>query len=141
MSSLPTIVGLADALQSDPRVSAALLFGSVARGQARPESDVDIAVLYAGPSARDSFNRELLTVLGRLSIAAQRDVHLIDLEQVDCAFRRKIFATSETLFDRSRGRLRNLLAATLIEYFDGAYTRNVIDAGHREKLGLAGRHG
>lgn len=141
MTISPLPVDFLDALENDPRVAAALVFGSVARGTARPDSDVDIAVLYSDPSARDSINRDLLQILGRLGIAARRDVHLIDLEQADCAFRRRIFATGTTLFDHSGHRLRNLLAATLIEYFDWAYARNVIDTRHRETLGLGEHHG
>jgi hypothetical protein len=66
---------------------------------------------------------------------------LIDLEQADCGFRRRIFATGTTLFDRSEGRLRNLLASTLIEYFDWAYARNVIDTAQRRRLGITEHHG
>lgn len=36
-----------------PEIHSILLFGSVARGEARPNSDIDIAVLTNGPTAWD----------------------------------------------------------------------------------------
>lgn len=36
-------------LESSPKISSAWLFGSQARGAARPDSDVDIAVLLSAP--------------------------------------------------------------------------------------------
>ena len=141
MTTPSATADLATALQRDTRFVAAILFGSVAHGRARPDSDVDIAVLYADPAARNSVDHDFLTTLGQLGMAARRDVHLVDLEQADCGFRRRIFATGTTLFDRSDGRLRKLLASTLIEYFDWAYARSVIDMAQRRQLGLTERHG
>ncbi|NIR31471.1 MAG: nucleotidyltransferase domain-containing protein [Gammaproteobacteria bacterium] len=128
---------LATALEGDARLEAAILFGSAAAGALRADSDVDVAVLYADEDARRSVNGELLSVLGRLGLAAGRDVHLVDLERADCELRRSIFARGQTLFDRSGGRLRQLLARTLQEYFDWEYARAVIDAAQRRRLEAA----
>lgn len=129
---------LVEALTLDTRFAAAILFGSVARGTARPGSDIDIAVLYADEAARSSAAADPLTLFGQLGLTARRDVHLVDLERVDSALRRSIFGTGRTLFDRSARRLRELNAATLLEYFDWAYARRVIDEGHRNRLGHPG---
>ena len=125
---------LTDALQSDERIAAAVLFGSFARSTARVDSDVDIGVLYASDAARAKVDRELLSVLGRLGQAAGRDVHSVDLATVDSALMRSIIATGKTLFDRGGNRLRDLKVKAMIEYFDWEYARRVIDAGHRRRL-------
>jgi len=125
------------ALAGDPRIVAAILFGSFARAQERPDSDLDVVIVCVDDAARASIEREWIALIGRLGLASGREVHLVDLEEVDCAFRRRIFASGKTLFDRGGDRLKRLLAATLIEYFDLEYARRVIDDVHRRKLGVA----
>lgn len=121
-------------LRADERISAAILFGSAARGALRADSDVDVAILAADADARARLEHDLLDTLGKLGLAARRDVHLIDLEDVDPALRRAIFADGRRLFDRSGGRLRELEIGTLIEYLDGEYHRRLIDEGQRRRL-------
>lgn len=72
---------VADALRqrlaSDPSIKLALLFGSHARGQARPDSDIDIAILEDAPlgSARRS---ELISAIAE---RFECPVDLIDLHE------------------------------------------------------------
>lgn len=49
-----------EALEPLPEVLATFLFGSHATGRARPDSDVDIAVLLAAETAKDEDRRKLL---------------------------------------------------------------------------------
>ena len=63
---------LRNALAREPEVSLALLFGSVARGTATSESDVDLAV-------RVEDDAQLPALAARLSAALGRDVDLISL--------------------------------------------------------------
>ena len=138
MSVDSSIPRLTRALEDDARFEAAILFGSAAAGALRPDSDVDVAVLYTNEDARRSVNDELVTVLGRLGLAGGRDVHLVDVERADVELRRSVFARGRTLFDRGDGsRLRQLLARTLQEYFDWEYARAVIDAAQRRRLEAA----
>lgn len=130
------LVGLTEALDRDQRFAAAILFGSIARGTARPDSDVDVGVLYACDDARAAANAGLIDLLGQLGITARRNVHLVDLLHADSALRRSIFASGRILFDRSGRALRDLKVNTLLEYFDWAYARSVIDESHRRQLGL-----
>ena len=121
-------------LKAEHRIVAAILFGSVARGTPRPDSDVDVAVLAADAKAGASLARDLIDVLGTLGLAAGRDVHLVDLARADPALRRSVFAHGPVLFDRSEGRLRELEVRTLLECFDDEYLRRLIDAGHDRRL-------
>jgi predicted nucleotidyltransferase len=67
------ISALRDVLAGRPGVHLALLFGSSARGQARPDSDADVAVL-----GRDL---DLLSLAADLAAAAGHEVDVVDLEQ------------------------------------------------------------
>jgi len=67
------VAALRDALASRTDVSLALLFGSVARGSIRDDSDVDVAL--------DAPTADHLALARDLSLAVGRDVHLADLRQ------------------------------------------------------------
>ena len=136
MNADPVPSALSQALEADERIAAAVLFGSVARGSARPDSDLDLAVLYRDEAARAAAGEDLLGLLGRLGVAAGRVVHLVDLQAADPELARRILAEGRTLLDRSGGRLKALFAQRLIEYFDWQYAREVIDAGQARRLGL-----
>ncbi len=120
-------------LEADPSITAAMVYGSAARGGLRTDSDLDVAVLRARESA-GSRTRSVLAELGALGNAAGRDVHLTDLESADSALRRSIFAHGVKLFDRSHGALKKLEHATAVEYVDWEYARRIIDAGQRRQL-------
>lgn len=126
---------LSHALQADPSIAAAIVYGSAARDQLRRDSDLDVAVLRERGGNGVSRSFSLLRELGALGRAAGRDVHLTDLEAVDVALRHTIFASGISLFDRSRGALRRLEHATAIEYADWEYARRIIDASLDRQLG------
>ena len=132
------LTDLTSILEADPRFDAAIVFGSVARGTDRPDSDLDLAVLYAVDEARESVELQLLEVLGRLAMAAGRDVHLVDLERIDAGFRRTALDSGRVLLDRAGRRLRDLRVTTGLEYLDWAYARRVVDAGLARRLAARG---
>jgi len=122
-------------LAADRRFAAAVLFGSAARGALRPGSDIDLAVIYRDNAARDEVRANLVQLLGELTISAGREVHLVDLERVDCELGRRIASEGRVLFDGEPPRLGTLFTRALIDYFDWAYARSVIDAGQARRLG------
>ena len=62
-------------LARHPQVNFAMLFGSLARGTARPDSDLDLAVGADRPLHSD----EIIALIGDLATASGRAVDLIDL--------------------------------------------------------------
>lgn len=66
---------LAGLLNGHPRLRAAYLFGSLATGKARPDSDLDIAVLATGPLGQE----EKLELIDELAALSGRSVDLVDL--------------------------------------------------------------
>lgn len=69
------------AVLADEPVAFAYLFGSVARGGQRPDSDIDVAVHFEPAlPAKERFERGL-RLGGRLEIELGQQVDLVDLEE------------------------------------------------------------
>ncbi len=83
---------LADPLVEPRRVAGVWLFGSFARGEARAESDVDLAILCEAPLDLDR-----LVLMDRLARAAGRDVDLIDLARAPPALAWEVVTTGRLL--------------------------------------------
>lgn len=75
------------ALQAGPPLSLAVLFGSRATGRARPDSDVDIAIVPADASLALGLE---LALAARLSSALAREVDLVRLDRASTLLRWQI---------------------------------------------------
>lgn len=102
---VPLLVALRRAIRTERRLQTAVLFGSVARGDDSPESDVDVLV-----SARESEGLYSLELAGRLSEAAGRDVGVTLLRDVreEAAFLAEVLRDGRVLVDRA-GEWRRLM--------------------------------
>jgi predicted nucleotidyltransferase len=84
-------------LDSVPDVIAVYQFGSTARGETRPESDVDIAVLASSPiQAQRRFEIEQ-----ELANRLHRDVDLVDLREASTVMRMQVLSTGRCLESRN----------------------------------------
>jgi predicted nucleotidyltransferase len=82
MSALPAIVtALRGALVRSHDIEPALLFGSFARGQERPDSDVDVAVLAP--------HLDFLALAADLADAVKREVDVVDISRAGYPLTRK----------------------------------------------------
>ena len=97
--------------KSIPDLIALYRFGSQAKGTARPDSDVDLAVL----------SRVALSELRRFELAQElatqlhRDVDLVDLRSASTVMRMQVISTGECLFtvsDRLQGAFEDLVYST-----------------------------
>ena len=126
----PVIAHVTHALEPIEVVIDAIAFGSRVRGSARPDSDLDLALLYDGmngaPRSQD--------MMGTLSLAIGTDVHVVDLARATLDLRRNVFRTGKRLLDRSGGRLHDLELRSLIEYADMDYLRCMMRERQRELL-------
>lgn len=120
-----SIAAVRDALLADERVSAAILFGSAAKGVARAASDLDLALVAR--SARDAagIDAQYLDLVGRLTRAAGREVHLVLLDFAEPVLGRQAFLGARVLFDREPSRTADLLERILVAYFDGEFHRRM----------------
>ncbi len=76
-----------------PNLIALYRFGSQAAGEARPESDVDLAILAAEPCAP----QRLLELREELAALLHRDVDLVDLRTASTVLRMQVLAHGECL--------------------------------------------
>ena len=120
-----SIAAVRDALLVDERVSSAILFGSAARGVTRASSDLDVAVIAHSAQTAAQIDAGYLDLVGRLTGAAGRDVHLVLLDRSEPVLGRQAFLGARVLFDRDPSRTADVLERILVEYFDGEYHRRM----------------
>lgn len=80
----------------------ATVFGSVARGQALPHSDIDVAVSFGKPMSSDL----RMAVVGIVADVSGRSVDLIDLESAHGLIRERALGGTEILCDSAAIRQR-----------------------------------
>ncbi len=94
-----------DALASRLRAAGAAyatVFGSVARGQARKDSDIDVAVSFGRPMSADL----RMAMTGIIAEACGRSVDLVDLETAQGLILARALGGSEILCDSAATRQR-----------------------------------
>lgn len=135
-ATAPIDRGIAAVLRDFPQVAAAWLFGSEARGDARPDSDIDIALLLHDRSktARDVY-RELATIAARLeSIAPGRLVDVVLIEHQGPIFRHRVISEGRLVFEADRDRRVAFEADTCVRYFDWLPTHQRASAASMKAL-------
>lgn len=104
------------ALEAEPNVAYALVFGSTARGTAHRHSDIDLAVALAPGAPRDV--SALGSLIGRLSAAAGRRVDLVLLDEAPPALAYRIFRDGEVVTQRDREAFVARKARAILDYLD-----------------------
>lgn len=96
MAPLPTDVLLAALQARFPGLLALYLYGSAARGEDGPHSDVDLAVLLPGKADPVA----LWEAGNELALRLARDVDLVDLRAASTVMQYQIITTGERLWTR-----------------------------------------
>lgn len=111
MVDLETVATLSrPILAADPKVRAAFVFGSVARGRASSASDVDVGVVGSGVDS--------LALAAALSAALNRDVDVVELDlESPIPLLRAVLGEGRRVYERSPG-----LAATF-----ASHARSVVE--------------
>lgn len=115
---------LSSALNSEPDIAFAYLFGSVAKGRNGPLSDVDVAVyFYPAGNSHSRFSRRLnlMAKLGKALSQDEVDVVALQDAPIDLAF--EILAYGKLLFAKDDGQRTDFIFATLRKYHDEAPRR------------------
>lgn len=121
-------------------VVAVYLFGSHAREQAGPLSDVDVAVLLAGtPDDDRCFDRRLEIIGGLMDILHVNDVDVAIVNQSPIALRYRVLRDGVLLYCRSRQACIEFAARTVSEYLDfkpiiERHERAILDRARKGEL-------
>jgi uncharacterized protein len=117
----PRFTKLRAALQAAPGVAAAWVFGSVARGEARADSDLDVAVLLRDREATPlTHRRELSELAALLEDAAARRIDLVVLSPHDPIIFHRVLSEGVLVVDAEPARRIEATTAALARYFDWA---------------------
>lgn len=110
--------------QQVSKLTAVWLFGSEASGHARPDSDVDLALLAEAPIARETMH----ALRSKLQTELGRDVDLIDLRAVSTVLAKEVFVGGRRLIAPDPVRADLFEIMTMREYEDLKYRRAGIEA-------------
>jgi predicted nucleotidyltransferase len=108
---------IADTCRAHPDVAAVYLFGSVARGAARPDSDVDVAVLFThAPPHR--LNSPRFELAGELERALGAPVDLVVLNDAPADLAVRVLRTGTLVLERDASSRIAFEVRTRNEAFD-----------------------
>ncbi len=112
-----------------PRIAVAYLFGSLARGDARADSDVDLGlVLQERGSTLD--HRALGELASRLEeVTASRPLDLVVLDREGPMLRHRVLSEGRLVFERDRARRVDFESDTYSRYFDFLPTYEIATRG------------
>jgi hypothetical protein len=106
------------AFESAPRsVVAAYLFGSVARGEERRGSDVDVAVLFSEPVSA-ALGNAVSRLEGDLERVLRRPVQVVELNRAPADLVHRVLRDGKILLDRDREARLDFEVRARNEYFD-----------------------
>jgi predicted nucleotidyltransferase len=108
-----------EALRNEPAISAAWIFGSVARGTAGSGSDVDVAVLRGSPTPK-TFDDPVFELGDRIARVLGRDVQVVELEGAPADLVHRVLRDGILVLDRDRSRRIAFEVAARNRYFDMA---------------------
>jgi len=113
------IEGMARFFAQQPEVVVAYLFGSVAKGTARAQSDVDVAVLFdARLDPTERFQRYFDLLGSELDGFANRPVDVRMLNGTTPLFRAQVVKSGRVIYERTRRERIAFAVFTMADYAD-----------------------
>lgn len=118
------IAGLKKALAKEPNVLAAYLFGSKAMGKARPDSDMDLAIVV-----KDRTKKEEFYFLKRISHLpfSNLDITVVDLQNSSTLFLHQIIKNGFPIYKKSEKERVIFESQAASRFFDSQYLRSIQD--------------
>jgi predicted nucleotidyltransferase len=115
------------ALEAEPDVANALLFGSRARGSERPDSDADVAVELVAGAPRDV--RALGGLAARLEAATGHLIGLVLLDEAPPPLAYRVFREGRLLVERDHAALVARKSRAILDYLDFKPAEDLCAAG------------
>lgn len=116
-----------------PSVVLAILFGSMAKGHARGDSDLDMAVLTSTPLSVEA----RILLVEDLTLVFGRPVDLIDLDQVHNPLLQQILTKGRRVICQDRTRYAQLILRMVYEEADVMpYYRRILSERRQAWIGI-----
>ena len=113
-------------LDSKPGVQAAYIFGSLVSGRARPDSDIDLAVLVSdGVMRGNPFQYRLALMTDLMGLLKRNDIDLILLNQAPPLLAHRVLKKGKLIFERSAAARVAFQVRTVNRYLDTLPMRNL----------------
>lgn len=114
---MEAIEKLENHLQGDANTLFALVFGSMAGGRAKPDSDLDLAVYFRRPPE----GLEVLRMVNDLSNLAGREIDLVILNRASAFLRHQVMKNGLRLVIRDRSAYIRFREKTMTDYDEYKY--------------------
>src|SRR5690242_19400201 len=121
----PDVQELIAYLEAQPAVLAAVVFGSAANGRLRPESDLDLALLFADDGVPDEM--ATLELRAALEQRAGRDVDLVVLNRASTILAFQVAKKGRLILCRDPRAYQRYIVRLISEYADFKRIRRPIE--------------
>jgi uncharacterized protein len=123
-----------EVVEAQPAVAAASIFGSQARGTARPDSDLDLAVLVREGAEVDRRRLQSRLAADLAHLAAGGRVDVVFLDEAGPVLRQRVLQQGRLVLCRDEAAWKRLRIETLREYEDTAWMRRFHREAQRRRL-------
>ncbi|HEX9942590.1 MAG TPA: nucleotidyltransferase domain-containing protein [Thermoanaerobaculia bacterium] len=113
------------AVEGVPGISVLVVFGSRARGNPRPDSDLDVAVLPESRDSRDRRHLQARVAAALAELAPGGRVDVVILDEAGDVLRQRIMETGRVLLCRDPEAWKELRVRTMREYGDREWARRL----------------
>ena len=125
---------IAAVLERHPSVTMGMLFGSLAAGRGRPDSDLDLAVSSSVPLTAHA----RIELIDDLAAAVGRPIDLIDLSQAHGPLLQQVLTTGRLVLCRNRSEYAELLRRLAYEEADVMpYYRQILATRRQAWIGTS----
>jgi predicted nucleotidyltransferase len=122
------------ATQGISGISVLVVFGSRAKGTARPDSDLDVAVLPESADSNDRRKLQTRLAVALADLAPEGRVDVVLLDEATDVLRQRVMETGRVLLCRDPVAWRDLRVRTMREYGDREWVRDLMQRAQRRRL-------